>query len=147
MRTQLTVKHTKTTLAGYKVDEAGRSGRTGRTKDIRRRTDIFSDEQTTFKVIRQMADPVEGSPAPSLWIHHRSHRHTDSTHRVERQAYEHIASATYIEEPTDALLTLEAATLPIRGQEEKSAFGAMNGWCDAMPYVAGNYGDRYSVSS
>ena len=42
---------------------------------------------------------------------------------------------------------LEAATLPIRGQEEKSAFGAMNGWCDAMPYVAGNYGDRYSVSS
>ena len=24
-------------------------------------TDIFSDEQTTFKVIRQMADPVEGS--------------------------------------------------------------------------------------
>ena len=33
-----------------------------------------SDEQTTFKVIRQMADPVEGvegSPAPSLWIHHR----------------------------------------------------------------------------
>ena len=44
-------------------------------------------------------------------------------------------------------LKLEAATLPIRGQEEKSAFGAMNGWCDAMPYVAGNYGDRYSVSS
>ena len=42
---------------------------------------------------------------------------------------------------------LEAATLPIRGQEEKSAFGAMNGWCDAMPYVAGNYGDRYSVRS
>ena len=44
-------------------------------------------------------------------------------------------------------VTLEAATLPIRGQEEKSAFGAMNGWCDAMPYVAGNYGDRYSVRS
>ena len=42
---------------------------------------------------------------------------------------------------------MEAATLPIRGQEEKSAFGAMNGWCDAMPYVAGNYGDRYSVRS
>ena len=34
---------------------------------------------------------------------------------------------------------LEAATLPIRGQEEKSAFGAMNGWCDAMPYVAGEW--------
>ena len=34
---------------------------------------------------------------------------------------------------------LEAATLPIRGQEEKSAFGAMNGWCDAMPSVAGEW--------
>ena len=34
---------------------------------------------------------------------------------------------------------LEAATLPIRGQEEKSAFGAMAANPTAMPSVAGRY--------
>ena len=34
---------------------------------------------------------------------------------------------------------LEAATLPIRGQEEKSAFGAMAANPTAMPSVAGEW--------
>ena len=40
---------------------------------------------------------------------------------------------------SNALQMLEAATLPIRGQEEKSAFGAMAANPTAMPSVAGEW--------
>ena len=47
----------------------------------------------------------------------------------------------------DEPFTLEAATLPIRGQEEKSAFGAMAANPTAMPSVAGEWKLLLLVSS
>ena len=84
-------------------------------------SDLVLDEQTTFKVIRQMADPVEGSQGICLVL---TDADTPPTMRVTGTRAGNGNTPNRRRESCTSAKMLEAATLPIRGQEEKSAFGA-----------------------